>query len=302
MTTFRVLPAALAATAALLLPSPGRAAHGRHHGASVTLSEKTDPVRCDQLDISFGHNSAFRSEERVVVPAGRDALRIVVPESSGARIRGTDRHDFEVLACKAAPSEEALSAIRLDTSNGVTVAGPRGGEWVGYLLIAAPRDASIDVEAKNGPISLSGLGGAVVARAQNGPISIRDSAGEIQAEAQNGPIHVQGNSGHVRVQTENGPIGVSLTGSGWSGDGLDARAVNGPIHVAIPDGYASAALIEATGHSPWSCSGKSCAEARRVDDDERQSMEFGAGPTVIRVSTENGPVSIATGKGDEEDD
>jgi len=107
MTTFRVLPAALAATAALLLPSPGRAAHGRH-GASVTLSEKTDPVRCDQLDISFGHNSAFRSEERVVVPAGRDALRIVVPESSGARIRGTDRHDFEVLACKAAPSEEAL--------------------------------------------------------------------------------------------------------------------------------------------------------------------------------------------------
>jgi len=302
MTTFRVLPAALAATAALLLPSPGRAAHGRHHGASVTLSEKTDPVRCDQLDISFGHNSAFRSEERVVVPAGRDALRIVVPESSGARIRGTDRHDFEVLACKAAPSEEALSAIRLDTSNGVTVAGPRGGEWVGYLLIAAPRDASIDVEAKNGPISLSGLGGAVVARAQNGPISIRDSAGEIQAEAQNGPIHVQGNSGHVRVQTENGPIGVSLTGSGWSGDGLDARAANGPIHVAIPDGYASAALIEATGHSPWSCSGKSCAEARRVDDDERQSMEFGAGPTVIRVSTENGPVSIATGKGDEEDD
>jgi len=302
MTTFRVLTAALAATAALLLPSPGRAAHGRHHGASVTLTEKTDPVRCDQLDISFGHNSAFRSEERVVVPAGRDALRIVVPESSGARIRGTDRHDFEVLACKAAPSEEALSAIRLDTSNGVTVAGPRGGEWVGYLLIAAPRDASIDVEAKNGPISLSGLGGAVVARAQNGPISIRDSAGEIQAEAQNGPIHVQGNSGHVRVQTENGPIGVSLTGSGWSGDGLDARAVNGPIHVAIPDGYASAALIEATGHSPWSCSGKACAEARRVDDDERQSMEFGAGPTVIRVSTENGPVSIATGKEDEEDD
>jgi len=166
---------------------------------------------------------------------------------------------------------------------------------------AAAVDASIDVEATNGPISLSGLGGAVVARAQNGPISIKDSAGEIQAEAQNGPIHVQGSSGHVRVQTENGPIGVSLTGSGWSGDGLDARAVNGPIHVAIPDGYASAALIEATGHSPWSCSGKACSGARRTDDDGRQSMEFGAGPAVIRVSTENGPVSIATGEESEED-
>jgi len=301
MTTFRVFPAALAA-AALLLPSAGRAEHHGRHGASVTLNEKGDPVRCDQLDVSFGRHSAFRSEERVVVPAGRDALRIVVPESSGARIRGTDRRDFEVLACKAAPSEEALSAIRLDTSNGVTVAGPRGGEWVGYLLIAAPRDAAIDVEATNGPISLSGLGGSVVARAQNGPISSSDSAGEIQAEAQNGPIHVRGNSGRVRVQTENGPIGVSLTGSAWTGDGLDARAVNGPIHVAIPDGYASAALIEATGHSPWSCRGKACSEARRTDDEEHQAMEFGAGPAVIRVSTENGPVSIATGKDDEEDD
>ena len=74
-----------------------------------------------------------------------------------------------------------------------------------------------------------------------------------------------------------------------------------PIHVAIPDGYASAALIEATGHSPWSCSGKACSGARRTDDDGRQSMEFGAGPAVIRVSTENGPVSIATGEESEED-
>jgi hypothetical protein len=95
---------------------------------------------------------------------------------------------------------------------------------------------------------------------------------------------------------------VALTGSSWSGDGLDARAVNGPIHVSIPEGYASATVVESLGHSPWSCRGSACAAARRNDDDDRRSMELGSGPAVVRVSTQNGPVSIASGSDDDEDD
>ena len=308
MTALRTFPAVLVASAALLVPAPGRAGHsGRHnHGVSVTTNDSGDPVRCDQIDVSFGsgRRDAARSEERVAIPPGREPLRIAAAKNSGVRVRGADRSDFEVLLCKAAPSPETLAAIRLDNGNGeVTVAGPAGDEWVGYLLVQAPRGAAIDVEASNGPIGLSGLSGSVTARAQNGPISIRDSGGDIQAEAKNGPIHVRGDSGHVTVRTQNGPIGVSLTGSAWNGDGLDARAVNGPIHIAIPDGYGSAGVVESLGHSPWHCSGRACSEAKRVDDEDRRSMEFGAGAPVIHVATENGPVSIAAGgSGDDEDE
>lgn len=306
MTAIRTFPAVLAASAALLVPAAGRAGHFGHHNHDVNVStnDSGEPVRCDQIEVSFGsgrHNAA-RSEERVVIPAGREPLRIAAARNSGVRVYGADRRDFEVLLCKAAPSEEPLSAIRLDSSNGeVTVAGPSGEQWVGYLLVQAPRAAAIELEASNGPIGLSGLSGTVTAHAQNGPISIRDSGGNIQAEAQNGPIHVRGDSGHITVRTQNGPIGVSLTGSSWSGDGLDARAVNGPIHVAIPEGYGSAGVVESLGHSPWHCSGRACSEAKRTDDEDRRSMEFGAGAPVIHVATENGPVSIATGGGDEDD-
>jgi hypothetical protein len=307
MTQFRTFPAILAATAALLVPVVGRADHGHHSGANVTIHDSGDPASCDQIEISFGsgRRSALRAEDRVVIPAGREPLRIVAAKSSGVRVRGADRRDFEVLACKAAPSPEALSAIRLESSGSeVTVAGPSGDSWVGYLIVQAPRGAALDVEATNGPIGLSGLSGTVTARAQNGPISIRDSGGEIQAEAENGPIHVRGDSGRVTVRTQNGPIGVSLTGTSWSGEGLDARAVNGPVHLAIPEGYASAGIVESLGHSPWRCRGRACSDARRSDDDDRRSLEFGAGAPVIHLATENGPVSIdnGNGAGDDEED
>jgi DUF4097 and DUF4098 domain-containing protein YvlB len=310
MTALRGIPAALAA-AALLIPAAGRGEHeshgsqGRHGGASVSIDDGRDPVGCDDIRVSFGpgRRSAVRAEEKAVIPAGRDPLRIVAATNSGVRVRGTDRRDFEVLACKAAPTEDALAQVRLETRNGeVTVGGPSGGDWVGYLLVEAPRDAAIDVEATNGPIGLSELSGAVSARAENGPISIRNSPGTIDARAQNGPIHVRGDAGRVNVRTENGPIGVSLAGASWRGDGLEARAVNGPIHVSIPEGYASATVVESLGHSPWSCRGSACSSARRTDDDDRRSMELGSGPAVVRVSTQNGPVSIASGNDDDEDD
>ena len=307
MTAIRTFPAALAASAALLLPAAGRAGHFGHHGhgANVTMNDSGDPVRCDQIDVSFGsgRRDAARAEDRTVIAPGREPLRIVAARNSGVRVRGADRSDFEVLLCKAAPSPDQLAAIRLDASNGeLTVLGPSDDQWVGYLLVQAPRGAALDVEARNGPIGLSGLSGTVSARAENGPISIRDSTGDVRAEAQNGPIHVRGDSGHVTVRTQNGPIGVALTGSSWSGDGLDARAVNGPIHLNIPEGYASAGVVESLGRSPWHCRGSACAAARRGDDDDRRSMEFGAGTPVIHLATENGPVSIATGKDDDEED
>lgn len=279
-------------------------AQGGHRGRNVSIRDGENPGRCEDVRVLFDGQPAARAEERITVP-GR-SLRVESARNSGVHVREADRADFEVVACKAAPAGEDLSGIALKRDgDAVTVTGPADDDWVGYLLVVAPRGASLEISASNGPIGLLGLSGRVVARTRNGPISVRDSGGDLDLHAQNGPIEFEGAGGKLRMRTENGPIAVELSGDAWAGDGLDARAVNGPVSLAIPAGYRSSAVVESRGHSPMRCRGEGCAAARKTWDDDHRRIELGDGPALVRLSTENGPVSVRAGAGngrDEADD
>ena len=136
-----------AASLALALLSGASIARAGHRGMNVSIDDGGDPRRCDQISVEIGGREALRAEERLVIPAAAgSSLRIRVPEHSGARVRGTDRADFEVLVCKAAPSADTLQAITVShRDQTLTVDGPGEGDWVGYLLIAAPKNAAIDL-------------------------------------------------------------------------------------------------------------------------------------------------------------
>lgn len=287
----------LASAAVLVLcASVARAGHRRH---DVSVSDGENPTSCQDIRVHFADRVAVRAEERITVSmAAGKALHVEAARNSGAHVREADRADFEIVACKAAPAADGLSAITLERSgDSVTVRGPADDDWVGYLLITAPRGASLEISAQNGPIGLTGLSGRVVANTRNGPISVHDSAGDLDLHAQNGPIAFEGAGGKLRMRTENGPIDVELSGDAWSGDGLDARAVNGPVTLAIPAGYRSGAVVESRGHSPFQCRGDACAAARRTWDEDHRRIELGDGPAVVRLSTENGPVSVHSGSG-----
>jgi hypothetical protein len=96
----------------------------------------------------------------------------------------------------------------------------------------------------------------------------------------------------LRLHTENGPITVSL-GSNWDGSELVADAVNGPLTLRVPSGFRSSFLVESNGNSPVSCHASICSDARKTWDDEHRRIEYGSGSPVIRLSTENGPISVA---------
>lgn len=297
MTSPRGLHAVSLAVALLLGTAPARAGH---HGVNVSIDDGRDPVRCDQISIEIGDRPAARAEDRLVVPseAGK-TLRVRGAENSGVQVHGSERSDFEILVCKGARSSGDLASISVSRDgDALTVHGPSDADWVGYLIIEAPRKAAMEISTLNGPVGLSGLTGRVTVRSENGPISVRDSAGDFDLEAENGPIHFRGAGGHLRLYTQNGPIGVVLSGSSWKGEGLEARAVNGPLSLAIPAGYRSGAIVESLGHSPFRCRGEACAGARRDWNAEGKRIEFGEGPAVLRLSTENGPVSIKTGTAD----
>lgn len=275
-----------------------------HRGVSVSIDDGSDPSRCEDLRMTIDGVRPERAQETLRIPeTPGHALRVRIPDHSGARVVGADRRDFEVLACKAAPSAAGLEGIAVGENAGeLSVRGPADGAWVAYLLISAPRDAALELEAESAPIGLRDLSGHVTARTVNGPISLRDCSGEVDAEAENGPIHVSGGGGRLRLRTANGPIAVKLSGSSWSDGELEARAVNGPVDLVIPAGYRSGTVVESLGHSPFRCRGGACAQARRSWDDRHKRLELGEGPAVIRLSTSNGPVSVRSGGGDAEND
>jgi len=254
---------------------------------------------CSDLHIRLdGERPTIESEERTVSKAEAPVLRVREVENGGIQVHGWDKDTYSVTACKAAVGGDAarlLSQIKLAVQGGeVSVSGPHSNrdDWTVYLLIRTPRSADIEVTAHNGPVSFYTVDGKITTQATNGPISMRDCSGQANITAENGPISFSGTSGKLRLHTQNGPITVSL-GSNWDGSELVADAVNGPLTLRVPSGFHSSFLVESNGHSPVSCHASICSDARKTWDDEHRRIEYGNGSPVIRLSTENGPISVA---------
>jgi hypothetical protein len=253
---------------------------------------------CSDLNIRLNdERPTIETEERTVSRA-QAPVRVDEMGNGGVQVQGWDKDAYSVTACKAAVGGDAarlLSEIKLIVQGGeVSVSGPHGehNDWTVYLLIRTPRSAEIEVTAHNGPVSFYTVDGKITTRATNGPISMRDCSGEADISAQNGPISFSGTSGKLRLHTQNGPITVSL-GANWEGSELVADAVNGPLTLRVPSGFRSSFLVESNGHSPVSCRASICSDARKTWDDEHRRIEYGSGSPVIRLSTENGPISVA---------
>jgi hypothetical protein len=273
-----------------------------HHRHSTNISIHDDgPVAdCNALHITFdGREAVVQTEDRTITRAEAPTLRVKADANSGMQVEGWEKDVYSVSLCKAAPpgpdAERLLSQIKLSFQNGeLTVAGPSHDDAAAtYLLVHAPKAAALDLEVTNGPLSVYHVAGKVTARAQNGPVSARGCSGDLDLSAQNGPVSSEDNSGRLRLHAQNGPVSVSLRGDSWIGPspGLEARAENGPVTLQIPRGYKSGVMVESTGRGPFSC-GSVCSEGRKSWDDDHKRVEFGSGPTLVRLSVGNGPVSV----------
>jgi DUF4097 and DUF4098 domain-containing protein YvlB len=290
----------VSATALLALVLTGARAASRHHSVSISDGHKQPVTDCSDLRIRFDERDAVvRSEERMLTKAEAPTLEIRPHANGGVQIVGWEKDTYSVTVCKAASgsgadAEKILSQVTMSIDKGkISTQGPGyDDDWTVYLLIRAPKSAVLDLETKNGPISLYGVDGKLTARAQNGPISLKNFSGEADITAVNGPISLEGSNGNVRVHTENGPISVALTGKSWSGTGLTADAKNGPLTLMVPRDYQSSFVVESRNYSPVSCKASICDTARKTWDDENRRIEFGNAPAMIRLSTVNGPVSV----------
>jgi DUF4097 and DUF4098 domain-containing protein YvlB len=285
-------------SAVALTAAPRALSH--RHPTNMSVNHGDPMASCSDLNISFDRNrrAMVQSEERTISKTAAPTLRIEAESNGGLQVEGWNNNDFSVTLCKAADPEgdaqNVLSQIHLTFQNGeLGVTGPSSHDrWSAHILVKAPKGTSLDLRVKNGPMGLYNVDGNVKARAQNGPITVMGCSGNVDLATQNGPVTLEGNSGKLRVDAQNGPLTISLSGTNWNGSGIEAHANNGPLTLEIPSGYQSGVLVESEGRSPFQCHSSVCSEGRKTWDDDRKSIEFGSGPTVVHLSTVNGPISV----------
>jgi hypothetical protein len=308
MTAKGITRIALIGAIACALSAPA-AAHGRN--VNTSTSGKA-PEHCSDIKVRFDDREGVRAEESVPLPkSGADGLQIRLPEHTGMWIYGDDSGNSILMVCKAALRPETLKAISVSYADGrILASGPQEDEdWTVHLIVRAPRDTKLDLEAVNGPIGVRDMGGAVTARASNGPLSFRrcsgaidaqtlngplsfsDSSGDVNARAVNGPISLSGEGGRARLEAKNGPISIKLRGDRWDGD-IEAHVQNGPLSLSVPENYRTGVRVDISGGGPVSCPDDPCRGARKTWDERSKSIEFGEGSPAVRVSVVNGPVSI----------
>jgi len=269
----------------------------RHRGHSRNISTRTDDgeplTRCDQIEVRYDGERVPVVEENVPV-SGLRTLKVRPPKNGGVRVAGSNDSGFSVKACKAVFFDNNARDIRIDVRSGeVSADVPDDNDAVVYFLVRAPRNGNLDLEAYNGEIGVQDFDGTLNAHTTNGPISLKDVRGTIDADAKNGPISFTGGSGKVPLAAENGPISINLDGNSWQNGSLDAHSHNGPVSLRMPNDYRSGIVVESDGYGPMSCRAEACRQARRPwNDDEPRRVELGSGPTAVRLSTKNGPVSI----------
>lgn len=285
-------------SAVILTAAPRALSH--RHSAGLSFHGDEPIEGCSDLNINFDSNrrAIVQSEERTISKSEAPTLRIQAESNGGLQVEGWNNADYGVTLCKATEpggdAESVLSQIHLTFQNGeLGVSGPSSHErWAAHILVKAPKGASLDMQVNNGPMGLYYVEGDMKVRAHNGPITLKDCTGDVNLTTQNGPVTLEGNSGKLRVDAQNGPVTVSLSGTSWNGSGIEAHAKNGPLTLEIPAGYQSGVLVESVGHSPFQCHASVCSEGRKNWEDDRKSIEFGSGPTVVHLSTVNGPVSV----------
>jgi DUF4097 and DUF4098 domain-containing protein YvlB len=278
-------------------------AQNRRHDLNINIEGKADS--CADLHVRSEGQLARTSEMFTLQRNEVPVLEVVAPDHGGIRVMGGQRNDFTVDVCKLAVAEDQGAAEQLLRTLTVSRLGGRfsantpqannsNTNWQLFFIVHAPSDARVNLETKNGPVSIESITGGIRARSTNGPVSLQNCAGVVDAQTTNGPISFAGTGGDVQLNTTNGPISLKLANDTWSGPRLEAHTTNGPLSLAVPETFQTGMRVETDGHSPMSCRIGACQHAMTDASSDRKSLQLGSGD-IIRVSTTNGPISVGNG-------
>lgn len=216
------------------------------------------------------------------MPAG--PLTVDAGANGGITVEAWDRNEIRVRAVVIGSARteerarEIAGGVQVQSGGGrVSSSGPeRDGDrrewWSVSYRINVPRKNDLDLNARNGGISITGVSGNVRFDTTNGGVRLTDLAGRVNGS------------------TRNGGLTVNLGGDRWDGDGIDVQTSNGGVTLAVPDGY-NAQLETRTVNGgfrsdiPLTIQGE-LSTRRGI------STQLGSGGPTVSVRTTNGGVKI----------
>ncbi len=286
----------------LLTPSRAQAA-----GRDFNISVDGNAEHCSDLRVRSSDGEIAQASDLVTLRKA-EAPVLELDDAGGRgvmRVRGWNQPDYSVETCRIAVAESRTAAEQLvrgiavsHSAGHFSTSGPNSdsGNWQVYFIVHAPQDGNLDLQTKNGPISVANMAGTVKVRAVNGPVSLDDCTGQVNASTTNGPISYSGGGGDVHLIAHNGPISLKLAGEVWNGPALEARSVNGPISLNVPELFRSGIRVETSGHAPLSCGADFCRNAWTDAGSDQRVLQLNGSQDTVRVSTNNGPVSVNGGR------
>jgi DUF4097 and DUF4098 domain-containing protein YvlB len=256
--------------------------------ATPALAQRTSLGRDRRDDCDSGSRRLERfCDERVIGWRGNTGtISADASPNGGITVTGWDRDSVEVTITVNAQAEtmeeaRALAAQVQVTSQGgiLRATGPtnrRSANWWVMYDLYVPRRTDLTLETVNGPLTVDDVSGVLDLQTENGPISL-DNVG-----------------GNVRARLQNGPLSVSLRGSSWQGQGLDASTQNGPVVLRVPENY-NAELETGTINGPMNIGFPITVQGRFGGGNQRIRTTLGRGGPSVRVVTTNGPAVINRG-------
>src|SRR5437870_2069511 len=155
------LAAALVGAAWICAPSSTQAAKNRN----LSIGFDGNAEHCADLKVRSDGEIAQAAETFTL--SRSEAPILEIQDSAGKsvmRVRGWDRADYVVEACKIAAADDRASAEAMARGISVTRSAGRfsnsgpltdNGNWQLYFIVHAPRDGRLDLETKNGPIDVA---------------------------------------------------------------------------------------------------------------------------------------------------
>jgi DUF4097 and DUF4098 domain-containing protein YvlB len=256
--------------------------------AAVTAFAQNKSLSCD--DNNNRNDRSVRScevREQTIAYGGR--LTIDGGTNGGVSVKGWDnssvlvRSKVEAWAGDDSSAKSIASQVHVDWSAGqIKASGPsternQNGDhnqgWAVSYEVFVPRNADLSLKA------------------HNGGISIADVRGNIQFDTTNGGVNLKNLAGDVECTTKNGGLNITLAGTRWDGNKLDARTTNGGVNISMPAGY-NAHFETATVNGHLNANFDMTVRGNLGDISRKLSTDIGAGGPTIHVETTNGAVNV----------
>lgn len=158
-----------------------------------------------------------------------------------------------------------------------------------HYRITVPRHAEVNIQTRNGTLTVTGVTGSVEAETTNGSVRLSDITGPAQARSTNGTIELDNIAGGIEARTVNGRIDAKLATAPGPKDEIVCRTTNGRIRLVMPAGANFDLLMRSSSGSL-----STDFELASVVEDTKKRLEgtVGEGGPLVSLRTVNGRVAL----------